>query len=270
MVERITKQEYAAYVREHLFKPLGMDTALMCDAQMVVPHLTSGYERDRSGLVNSPFMSWKLPWAARAVCATATDLLKWQAALDSGRVLTASSLKTMRAPTTLSDGTVMDYGLGTRLGSVDGHRMIGHTGGGGGFGNALENCPDDHVTVVVLMNTGSAAGRAVALATAIARPLLGLPEKKTIRDLTVPKGELGAVSATFESEEGTDETYESGGKLHFRNPVTHAEGVMLRQSEYVYAINEDIEVRFVVRDGRPVWSVVYIGGMMMDAGVRLR
>src|SRR5262249_20815138 len=31
VVERVTKQEYGAYVHEHLFKPLGMDSALMCD-----------------------------------------------------------------------------------------------------------------------------------------------------------------------------------------------------------------------------------------------
>src|SRR6185295_4598195 len=93
VVESVTKQEYGEYVREHIFKPLGMNSASLCDARMVVPHLASGYEVDRGKLVNAAFMSWKLPWAAGAVCATAEDLLKCQAALDSGRVLGASSLK---------------------------------------------------------------------------------------------------------------------------------------------------------------------------------
>jgi CubicO group peptidase (beta-lactamase class C family) len=106
---------------------------------MVVPHLTSGYENDRGVLVNAPFLSWKLPFAAGAICATASDLLKWQVALDSGRVLKASSLKLMRTPTMLADGTTVDYGLGTRLGSLEGHRILGHTGSGGGFGNVIEN-----------------------------------------------------------------------------------------------------------------------------------
>src|ERR1044071_1642346 len=44
VVERVTKQEYGAYVREHVFKPLGMDTASLCYARMVVPRLASGYE----------------------------------------------------------------------------------------------------------------------------------------------------------------------------------------------------------------------------------
>src|ERR1044071_3124565 len=108
VVERVTKQEYGAYVREHVFKPLGMDTASLCYARMVVPHLASGYEVDDGALVNAAFVSWKLPFAGGAVCATATDLVKWQAALDSGHVLTPSSLALMRTPTTLSAGDRSD------------------------------------------------------------------------------------------------------------------------------------------------------------------
>jgi hypothetical protein len=61
-------------VREHVFKPLGMSSASLCDARMVVPHLASGYELDRGALFNAAFMTWKLPFAAGAVCATASDL----------------------------------------------------------------------------------------------------------------------------------------------------------------------------------------------------
>src|SRR6186997_1623783 len=127
VVERVTKQEYGAYVREHVFKPLGMSSASLCYARMVVPHLASGYEVEGDALVNAAFVSWKLPFAAGAICATAADLLKWEAALDTGRVLTLSSLALLRTPTTLADGTKIDYGLGTRLGSLDGHRMLGQT-----------------------------------------------------------------------------------------------------------------------------------------------
>src|SRR5205814_9332482 len=67
VVERVTKQEYRSYVREHAFKPLGMDSAQMCDARTVVPVLASGYDRDRGAIVNAAFLSWKLPFAAGAI-----------------------------------------------------------------------------------------------------------------------------------------------------------------------------------------------------------
>ncbi len=272
VVERVTKQEYGAYVREHIFKPLGMNSSSLCDARMVVPHLASGYEVDHGALVNAAFMTWKLPSAAGAVCATAEDLLKWQAALDAGRVVSAASLKLMRTPTTLNDGTVIDYGLGTRLGSLDGHPVFGHTGSGGGFNSVLETFPDDHLTIVVLMNTGYGAGPSLALGTAIARAMLGLPEKKILRDLPVPKEELAALVGSYDSDEGLVENFDrpgNFGKLHFRLPATGVEGVMLRQAANIYAVNENTEVHFLLRNGRPMWAIVYVGELMLDAKRRV-
>ena len=270
IVERITKQEYGAYVREHIFRPLGMKSAQMCDARMVVPHLASGYDRDHGALVNAAFITWKLPFAAGAICATATDVAKWQTALDAGRVLSASSLRLMRTPTRLADGTLIDYGLGTRLGTLEGHRVLGHTGGGGGFAAALTSFPDDHLTVVVVVNTGNGANLPLSLAAAIARLMLGLPEKN-LRDLPVPQQELATMApGTFISDEGTVENFARDGKLFFRDQPSRAEGPLLRQSENVYAVNENTEVHFVIRDGRAAWGIVYTGGLMMDAVRRVR
>src|SRR4051812_17239634 len=195
IVERVSGQDYGAYLRDHVFKPLGMSSARLCDARMVVPHLASGYERDRDSFVNAPLMSWKLPFSAGSVCATAVDLLKWQTALDQGHFLHASSLKLMRTPVNLTDGTNIDYGLGTRLGSLGGHRVLGHTGSGGGFTAALVSFPDDHLTVVVLINTEAAP--ALNTAADIARTMLGLPIKKSVADLPVPKEELATLPGAF-------------------------------------------------------------------------
>jgi CubicO group peptidase (beta-lactamase class C family) len=271
VVERVTKQEYGAYVREHVFKPLGMSSASLCYARMVVPHLASGYEVDGGALVNAAFMTWKLPFAGGAVCATATDLAKWQAALDSGRVLTPSSLALMRTPTTLVDGTKIDYGLGTRLGSLDGHRVLGHYGGEGrgGFRPLLESFPDDHLTIVILMNMGDAASPSpVAVAPEIARAALEL-KKNALLDLPVPGAELAALSGKYDSDEGSVEIFARDGKLHYRIPGSQIEGVVRRQAENVYAIDENTEAHFVMSGGHAQWSMLYIGGLLLDAKYRV-
>ena len=269
VVERVTKQDYGAYVREHVFKPLGMSSASLCYARMVVPYLASGYELDGGALVNAAFMTWKLPFAGGAVCATASDLLKWEAALDTGRVLTPSSLALMRTPTTLADGTKIDYGLGTRLGSLDGHRVLGHTGSGGGFRNVFESFPDDHLTIVILMNLGDAASPpTVAIAAEIARAALGL-KKNALLDLPVPGAELAALSGKYDSDEGPVEIFARDGKLHFRIPGRQIEGVVRRQAENVYAINENTEAHFVMSGGHAQWSMLYIGGLLLDAKYRV-
>jgi D-alanyl-D-alanine carboxypeptidase len=268
VVERVTKQEYGAYVREHVFKPLGMSSVSLCYARMVVPHLASGYEVDGGALVNAAFMTWKLPFAGGAVCATASDLLKWEAALDSGRLLTPSSLALMRTPTTLADGTKIDYGLGTRLGSLDGHRVLGHTGGGGGYRTVLASFPDDHLTVAVLINTDDGSAPPAAMAADIVRAALGL-KKNALLDLPVPGAELAALSGKYDSDEGIVEIFPRDGKVHFRIPESQTEGVLRRQAENVYAIDDNTEVHFVKSGSRAEWTTSYIGGLFLGAWYRV-
>jgi hypothetical protein len=93
----------------------------------------------------------------------------------------------------------------------------------------LESFPDDHLTVVVLVNTEVGANPPLTLAAAIARPLLGLPEQSNLRDLPGPQSELAALLGTFDSDEGTVENFARDGKLHFRVLPSRAEGVLLRQ-----------------------------------------
>src|SRR5439155_2400942 len=70
VVERVTHRDYAMYVRDHLFVPLGMNSAQLCDAQSpAVSHCALGYEARDGGLVPAAPISWKLPWAAGAICA---------------------------------------------------------------------------------------------------------------------------------------------------------------------------------------------------------
>src|SRR5262249_17323079 len=141
VVERVTHQDYATYVRNEIFLPLGMTSAMLCDVHMFVSRLVYGYDREDGSFVPTVIFTWKVPWALGAVCATVGDLIKWQLALDAGRVISAKSLALMCSPTVLADGTGIDYGLGTRLGSLEGHRAFGHTGGGGGFFSILVEFP---------------------------------------------------------------------------------------------------------------------------------
>jgi len=147
--------------------------------------------------------------------------------------------------------------------------VLGHTGGGGGFRPLLESFPDDHLTIVILMNMGDAASPApVAVAPEIARAALGL-KKNALLDLPVPGAELAALSGKYDSDEGPVEIFARDGKLHYRIPGSQIEGVVRRQAENVYAIDENTEAHFLVSGGRAAWSMVYIGGLLMDAKYRV-
>jgi len=65
------------------------------------------------------------------------------------------------------------------------------------------------------------------------------------------------------------EIFAHAGKLHYRIPGNTGEGVLRRQAENVYAIDDNIEARFVMNGGRAEWSMVYEGGLMLDAKYRV-
>jgi D-alanyl-D-alanine carboxypeptidase len=264
IAENVARQPYATLVRDRIFTPLQMQSSSLCDASIAVPNLASGSEVSHGKLVPAAKMSWKLPFAAGGVCSTASDLLKWQIALNKEHVVSKRSLALMRAPTLLADGSSIDYGLGTRIGLLDGHRLFGHTGSGGGFTTVLETFPDDKLSIAVLINTGS-DGAATELAGAIARAVLGLTPI-ALRDIPVPAEELACIPGIYDSDEGPVELLAVDGKLHFQIPgFQGTSGVGTRQGRYSYAIDADRRVHFLCVPDRSRWAQVYSAGLMIDA-----
>ena len=154
IAENVMHQPYGTLLHDRIFAPLQMQSSSLCDASTPVPNLASGSEVVNGKLTPAAKMSWKLPFAGGGVCSTASDLLKWQMALNKDHVVSKHSLAAMRTPTALADGASIDYGLGTRIGLLEGHPVFGATGSGGGFTTALETFPDDKLSIAVLINTG--------------------------------------------------------------------------------------------------------------------
>ncbi len=265
-VERVTGMTYAAYLRERVFGPLGMASSSLCTVHDTVPDLARGYDVRGGALVPAAPATWTVPFSAGGVCTTAEDLVRWQQAIDAGRVIPPARVAEMRTPTTLADGTHLDYGLGTRLGSLQGHAVVGHTGGGNGFSTVVETFPADRLTIVVLTNTESAG--AATIAAAIARSALELtPAVASGSD--VPPEEAAALVGRFDSEDGPVENYRCGSQLCFR-PAGAPEGPRLvRLAPFVYAVDGDTEVHGLHPPTPVEWAAVYTGGLFAEAARRI-
>lgn len=266
-VEGITGMSYAAYLRAHVFTPLHMTSSSLCTVHDNVPELARGYEVERGMLVPAAAATWSVPFAAGGICSTAEDLLRWQQAIDTGRFISPAHVALMRTATTLADGTRIDYGLGTRLGSLQGHAVFGHTGGGNGFSAVVESFPGDHLRIAVLSNTGSAG--AVTLAAAIARSAFALAPL-ALKGGEVPADEAAALVGKFDSDEGTVEGYTCGHELCFRPPGEPQGRPMVRLAPFFYAVDADTEVRFPHPPSPVEWGIVYSGGLFSDAKRRVR
>ena len=154
LVERVTGQPFGEVLAEKIFRPLGMSATRLNDARTVLPNRAANYSWDDGAAtwVNAqmpPENMWAL--ADGGIVSTAADLVKWDAALYGERLLKRPALREMWAPMRLNDGTVTQYGCGWQLGSVRGHRWVGHYGLGTSSAK-VSRFVEQRLTVIVLAN----------------------------------------------------------------------------------------------------------------------
>ncbi|HEY2856654.1 MAG TPA: serine hydrolase domain-containing protein [Gemmatimonadaceae bacterium] len=176
LIEKVTGRKYGDYLTQHLFEPLGLHSTYYCATAPLIKHRAQGYATEKGKLVNASYIDMGLPFAAGSLCSTVGDLVKWEHALFSGKVVSATSLAQMTTPAKLTSNRPMPYGFGLAPDTVGGHRAVGHGGGINGFISHEEIYPSDSLTVVVLANTAPAPSQGIARNAA--RLVLGLPLMK--------------------------------------------------------------------------------------------
>jgi D-alanyl-D-alanine carboxypeptidase len=168
IIEKVSGQTYEAYLQQHIFTPLGLAHTGYDNSKALLPGRAAGYGFANGKWNNSDYISMTLPHAAGSLYANVDDLLIWQDALFSGKVVSPASFAAM----TTDYGNGYGYGIGT--GDFQGHRSIRHSGGIPGFSTYMARFPDDGMTFIVLGNLESAPSNRIA--NALARLWLNLPE----------------------------------------------------------------------------------------------
>ena len=143
---------------------------------------------------------------------TASDLVRWEIALSTGKVVTPESFKRMCTPTVLPNGQNTGYGFGLRTDEWAGKQRVNHGGGIFGFNSMLFWLPGDDLHVAVISN-GEALS-STELADAIAYAVLGI-EKATVKDEPIPKELIARLSGDYAfARIGMDaKIFEREGKL---------------------------------------------------------
>lgn len=158
LIERLSGQPYAAFLRENLFDPAGMEDTGYDDPRAIVSHHAAGYVSGPDGPRNAPFVDMSWPLGAGGLYSTTHDLLKWERALFGGALLPAASM------TDLLTTAKGNYALGILVDHEGENTTISHDGGIEGFNSWLGYDPDRKVTVVVLANLNSIAANRLGTA----------------------------------------------------------------------------------------------------------
>ncbi len=174
IIERIAGKRFGAFLEQHIFQPLQMSSTRMQNLRAVVPKRASGYNWIDGKWLNADYVSPANLYAAGGAISTVLDLVKWDEALFSGKVVKPATLAKMLSATALANGERTHYGLGLELLNDRSRAVAGHAGEAFGFNATLYHYLDDHLTVIVLANQGDAATE--FLAKSLAAIYLGLPE----------------------------------------------------------------------------------------------
>jgi CubicO group peptidase (beta-lactamase class C family) len=153
VIEKASGKTYADFLQENIFTPLGMKQTGYDDSLRIIMNRAEGYQRQAGKIINAPYMDMSVPYAAGSLYSNTGDLLIWDQALYTDKLVSQKSLDEIFTP--FKSG----YGYGWGIGKRFEHRQISHGGGIYGFATEVSRFPDDRVTVIVLSNfQGAPAG----------------------------------------------------------------------------------------------------------------
>jgi CubicO group peptidase (beta-lactamase class C family) len=151
IIEQVSGLAYGEYLQQHIFDPLGLTSTSYCTLEMAGK--AKGYRVIQGELQPAEFVHPSLYYAPGGICSTASDLVRWQNALATGRVVSPDSYRRMATPTALADGQQAPYGYGLVIGKNAGRNAIYHGGQSIGFTGLLIHYPVEGLTLAVLTNT---------------------------------------------------------------------------------------------------------------------
>ena len=157
LLEKVTGKPYATLLEERLFRPVGLRETRYCETDPVVKQRAAGYYRDRDGSFhNAPWLSMSQPFSAGSLCATARDLVRWNQALHSGRVVSAASYRAMTTPEGGALKAPVHYGYGLIVDTITAGTartpIVTHGGAIHGFMAANAWVPSRQLSITVLAN----------------------------------------------------------------------------------------------------------------------
>jgi CubicO group peptidase (beta-lactamase class C family) len=164
IIHRVTGMFWGDFVRDHIFRPLGMRTARVNSDTGIVANRAAGYYLEHDTLKNPEPVSPSINAAADCCLSfTVRDLARWAIGLNHGKVLGRAGLEMSWTPVRLNNGGTYPYGFGWNIVEQRGYRRIGHSGAWLGCHATIQRYPDFDLTVIVLLNLARANSEGIAV-----------------------------------------------------------------------------------------------------------
>lgn len=173
IIERISGESFRDWMRTNIFLPLDMpDTYVEDEYDRVVSGNATSYYGSQAGDFSRAVEYWGYVGSGNMHSTTA-DLLNWLCNYHDPQQGWEDLFAKIQTPTTLNDGTVIEYGYGVNTRETMGRPNVAHGGAIGGFRSFATSFPDDELDIVVLSNFSASgvSGRALQIAEVILAPV---------------------------------------------------------------------------------------------------
>lgn len=163
IAEKASGKDFIELSREWIFKPLKMrDTDIRTSEEKArIKNFAAGHQKDESGKyvnANNFRSSDYTVWLGNRtgpgrISSTAQDLLKWDAALYTEKLVKKETLAEAFTGGTLNNGNKVNYGFGwSVLTDKAGRRLVEHAGGNPGYITFIVRFIAEKRTIIILCN----------------------------------------------------------------------------------------------------------------------
>ena len=157
LIEQVSGLDYGTYLRTHVFEPLGMTTATTDRSTADAEGLSQAHRLWFGSLMHVSrwtALTWSRPGSSRRAPTTWAAISRRSLAVRSGAapIISAASLEAMHQGIVATGLQDQRYGLGWTDGTLDGVRVVSHTGSTTDMAAVETLVPDAGLGVAVLLN----------------------------------------------------------------------------------------------------------------------
>ncbi|MFW2137407.1 serine hydrolase domain-containing protein [Chryseobacterium sp. TY4] len=212
IIERVSKQSFGSFLEKNIFKPLKMKNSFVYRSRYQpkkIENYALGYVTDSIGNKVLPdsfgktYLSYYLDGIVGdgMVNSTAKDLLIWDRALYSNKLINEGDKKEIFGYSKTNDGKENPYGFGWALAKTEKYGIIAnHTGGWAGYITFIERQLTNDKTIIMLQNNSLSSTK---LPIVEVRKILynePLPIEKALQPATLTEKDLDKYLGVYCSE----------------------------------------------------------------------
>ncbi len=153
IIEKVSGQDYATYLKENIFKPIGMKTTIAYEvSKSLVVNRALGHSHQNGTWMETDQNLTSAVLGDGGIYSNTEDLSKWIKALWNFKLIPPAIQNRAWSNTILDNGKVIDYGYGWHVETYKDITHPFHDGSSIGFRNSLQVFPTQKLMVVILTN----------------------------------------------------------------------------------------------------------------------